>query len=222
VNSPSLVAAWIADVFAQNVAVANPQAGRAAPYFRSCVLPPMQAKGKDLARRAHGGEALDRGMVVQHGACAEHHAGPDVGVGADDDIVAQLRTGFDDGGGVDLLRPWLSPTPLLLTIEHELARADDVTADAAGALGAGDGSPRLLVSLTLMRADRRGARACGTSPCRAHEQRGLSLHRGLAEHEDAGRLGHGLDLQHAGHDGIAGIVALKIRLVDGDVLDRDQ
>jgi hypothetical protein len=41
----------------------------------------------------------------------------------------------------------------------------------------------------------------------------------LAHHDDGAGLGHRLDHQHAGHDGIAGKVALKKRLVEGYILD---
>ena len=44
----------------------------------------------------------------------------------------------------------------------------------------------------------------------------------LGHHDDAAGLGHRLNHQHAGHDGIAGKMALKERLVDGHVLDGHQ
>lgn len=43
---------------------------------------------------------------------------------------------------------------------------------------------------------------------------------GEAHDEDGGGLGHGLELEDAGHDGVAGEVALEELLIHGEVLDR--
>src|SRR6185437_8639254 len=43
----------------------------------------------------------------------------------------------------------------------------------------------------------------------------------LVRHDDAARLGHGLDHQHTRHDGMTGKMSLEERLVDGDVFDGD-
>jgi hypothetical protein len=44
----------------------------------------------------------------------------------------------------------------------------------------------------------------------------------LGQHDHPAGLGHRLHHQNAGHDGIAGEMALKERLVDGDIFDRHQ
>ncbi len=54
-----------------------------------------------------------------------------------------------------------------------------------------------------------------------HEIRDLIRRLGLLEHQNARHLRHGFQLQHARHDGMPGKMPLKIRLVDGDVLDAD-
>lgn len=56
---------------------------------------------------------------------------------------------------------------------------------------------------------------------RAHEVTDFSGVFRLPHHDDAGHLGHGFDLKDAWHDGMAGEMALKIRLVDGDGFDPD-
>ena len=54
---------------------------------------------------------------------------------------------------------------------------------------------------------------------RTHEVTNFSGVLGVKHHEDAGDLGHGFDLQHAGHDGVVGEVALEEGFVDGDRFD---
>ena len=43
----------------------------------------------------------------------------------------------------------------------------------------------------------------------------------IAQHENATHLGHGLDLKHAGHDGLMREVSLEIGFIGSDVLDAD-
>jgi len=69
----------------------------------------------------------------------------------------------------------------------------------------------------------RSHRAAELGPLDAGKYRQLGFAVGdFAHHDDGAGLGHRLDHQHAGHDRIAGKVALKKRLVHGHVLDRDQ
>lgn len=53
----------------------------------------------------------------------------------------------------------------------------------------------------------------------AHEVADFALIFGFSEHEDAGDLGHGFDLEDARHDWVAWEVALEERFVDGDGFD---
>lgn len=52
----------------------------------------------------------------------------------------------------------------------------------------------------------------------AHEVADLADILRSTEHEDGGNLGHGFELEHAGHDGVFGEVTGEERLVHGHVL----
>src|SRR5688572_1721295 len=99
--------------------------------------------------------------------------------------------------------------------EHEIGGGDDLAADAAFALGAGDAAAHLgeLHQNTELVAGTHGLAPLDLVA--AHEERGLAVHGHAPEQEHAGGLRHGLDLEHAGHDRVAGIVALEERFVDG-------
>lgn len=49
------------------------------------------------------------------------------------------------------------------------------------------------------------------------EEEALAVAHRLLQADDAAELGHGLDHQHAGHDGALGEVARELRLVVGDL-----
>ena len=54
-----------------------------------------------------------------------------------------------------------------------------------------------------------------------HEVADFARVLGLPHHHDRGDLSHGLDLQHARHDGVPGEVTLEVGLVDRDAFDAD-
>jgi hypothetical protein len=57
---------------------------------------------------------------------------------------------------------------------------------------------------------------------RAHEERRLRHPAVAADDQDAGGLGHRLELEDPGHHRIAREMPVEVRLVDRDVLDRHQ
>jgi len=108
---------------------------------------------------------------------------------------------------------------LLEECEFEFAFGDDFAVDEAAAAGLADGA----ADFDDFGFDEEGVSGeDGAAPfdaVGAHEVADFPGVFRFAEHEDGGDLGHGLELEDAGHDGVAGEVAGEEGLVDGDVFD---
>ena len=97
------------DVFAEDVAVANAEAGIAAGELEILGFSTDTGVRKHLAGLAQLRVAFDGRVVVQARAVAQSDTRADVSVRTDFDVGAEVRTGFNNGRGVDLCGHELSP-----------------------------------------------------------------------------------------------------------------
>ena len=87
--------------FAENIVIADFEAGDAAFPFQVLGLEPEGDEGKNFIAGAEAGVAIDDGVRMQAAAVAKGDVLADDAVRADMAIGADLRAGMDDGGGVD-------------------------------------------------------------------------------------------------------------------------
>ncbi len=188
--------------------------------------------------RADAGAPVEHHVGDERAVLAQHHFGADRAERADGAGGGNHRSGRDHGAGMNAhsaaascatvgaaAAGWLSGACAVL--RDDLAGQRGLAGQLAVHIGLGLHAAQAALERQHFHLDAQLVagrhRAAELGPLDAGEDHQLLVAVGnLGHHDDAAGLGHGLHHQHAGHDGIAGKVALEKRLVDGHILDGHQ